>query len=357
MSSDNTHGSTTSHDEASTAALSPKDKIKKVVEEVKIGEHHRDFTLFQYPLFELPVIIYDAENGFDFYSGVHAMNDQMGDYHWDHHSHKIVKAKEGVPIEKHHESDPHADTHAEKSDHHEYETPTLDLSITNFIAYQLIAAIFVIFLFGKARSAYKKNPKKAPKGLQNLVEVFVLFVRDQVVRPNIPVRKIADSLTPYFITLFFFIYTMNMVGLLPGGHTPTSSLSITAALALTAFFVIVGYQIKQEGFVGFVKHLTAGAPIGVNLLMIVIEGAGLIIKPAVLAIRLFANMSAGHIVLFSFIALIFADGLSGTPFTLMALFVYILELLVAFIQAYIFTMLTAIFLGIGLHDENEQHAH
>lgn len=289
---------------------------------------HREFTLFNYPLFELPVILYD-EGNFKFYSGVHAM-EEAGEYVYTHH-------------------------HIVKADNHDAH-PTLDLSLTNFMAFQILAAIIVIFLFSRAKSAYKRNPKSAPKGLQNVVEMFVTFIRDDIARANIPVKKLADSLTPYLITLFFFIYTMNMIGLVPGGHTPTGSISITAGLALTAFFVINFYQIKQEGIIGYIKHLGAGAPIGVNLLMFVIEFAGQFIKPAVLAIRLFANMSAGHIVLFSFIGLIIMNGAGGTPFSLMALFVYLLELLVAFIQAYIFTLLTAIFLGLGLHGDHE-HAH
>ena len=299
--------------------------VQKIVAD--LGDH-REFTAFNYPLFELPVILYD-EGNFKFYSGIHSM-EEAGEYTYHHH--KIVKAKD-------HEA-----------------KPTLDLSITNFLAFQIIAAIILVFLFSKAKAAYKKNPKSAPKGIQNVVEMFVMFIRDDIARSNIPVRKLADSLTPYLITLFFFIYTMNMIGLVPGGHTPTGSISITAGLALTSFFVINFFQIKQEGIWGYIKHLGAGAPIGVNLLMFVIEFAGQFIKPAVLAIRLFANMSAGHIVLFSFIGLIIQNGLGGTPFSLMALFVYLLELLVAFIQAYIFTLLTAIFLGLGLHGDHE-HAH
>jgi F-type H+-transporting ATPase subunit a len=328
----NGHENLNNHSDGHSDSHSGESHKEQTVMDQVMGEltDHREFTVFNHRLFELPVILYD-EDGLKTYSGIHVM-EADGEYVYSHH--KIVKA----------------------SDHHT--PPTLDLSITNFVAFQFLAAMIVIFLFAKARSAYKKNPDGAPSGLQNLVEIFILFIRDEVVRPNIPVRKIADSLTPYFITIFFFIYVMNMVGLLPGGHTPTSSLSITAGLALTAFVVIIAYQIKQEGFGGFFKHLMAGAPFPVSLLMIVIEAAGLIIKPAVLAIRLFANMSAGHTVLFSFIGLILLNGATGTPFSLMALFVYLLELLVAFLQAYIFTMLTAIFLGLGLHDENDHsHAH
>lgn len=357
MSSDKTHEkkSETEMHNSTSEEMSSTDVVKEIVSE--LGDH-REFTVFQTKLFELPVIIYDQENGFDFYSGIHQM-EESGKYLYHHH--KIVKAESGDPaIESHKEGDLSVteELHQEQdSTPHQYDTPTLDLSITNFVAFQMIAAIIVIFLFTKAKAGYKKRPGKAPKGIQNLVETFVLFVRDDIVRPNIPVRKIANSLTPYFITLFFFVYMMNMVGLLPGGHTPTSSISITAGLALTAFFVINIFQIKQEGLGGYLKHLTAGSPWFIWIIMIPIEVAGIIIKPAVLAIRLFANMSAGHIVLFSFIGLIVAGGLSGTPYSIMALFVYILEFLVAFIQAYIFTMLTAIFLGLGLHDENEQHAH
>ncbi len=319
-------GEHTGHDVLAHTEHKEENVLQKVLG--SLGDH-RDFTLFNKELFELPVILIDG-GSLKTYSGVTAMQ-QSGEYIYEHHH--IVNAK----------------TH---------EPPTLDLSITNLAAFQFIAAFLMILVFAKTRASFKKNKLKAPKGLAHIVEVFILMIRDNIVRPNIPSRIWADKLTPYFIVTFFFIYFLNMVGLLPGGHTPTSSISITLGLAIIAFVVINVSQIRKEGIKAYLSHLTAGSPWYLWPILIPIEVAGLFIKPGVLAIRLFANLTAGHMVLFTFLGLIllFESFFASIPFIGFSLFVYLLELLVSFLQAFIFTMLTAIFVGLGMHSD-EQHAH
>jgi F-type H+-transporting ATPase subunit a len=324
------HDEAVSHQETEHENAGHESAEENVLQKVlgSLGDH-RDFTIFNKELFELPVIMID-EGSLKTYSGITSM-EESGDYLYEHHH--IVNAKT-------------------------QKAPTLDLSITNLAAFEFIAAFLMIIVFVKVGLTYKKNKIKAPRGLAHIVEVFVLMVRDNIVRPNIPSRVWADRLTPYFLVTFFFIYFLNMVGLLPGGHTPTGSMSITLGLAIIAFVVINVSQIRKEGIKAYVAHLTAGSPWYLWPILIPIELSGLFIKPGVLAIRLFANMTAGHMVLFTFLGLIllFESFFASVPFLGFSLFVYVLELLVAFLQAFIFTMLTAIFVGLGMHSDG-QHAH
>lgn len=287
---------------------------------------HSEVTWLNQPIAELPVILYD--DGFHIYANHHSMEEE-GLFTTEHHH--IVNAK----------------TH---------EAPALDLSITNLLVFQIIAAISVFFLFMKVKSSYRKNPKKAPSGLQNAFESLILMIRDSIVYPNIPNKKYAEKLTPYFITLFFFIYAMNFVGLLPGGHTPTGSISVTLALAITAFFVINVNQIRSEGIGHYLAHLTAGAPVYLWPILIPIEVASIFIKPFVLAVRLFANMTAGHLIIFAFFGLILLLKMwaVGAGVSLFIVGVFLLEFLVAFLQAFIFTMLTAIFVGLGMSEHGAE---
>jgi len=299
------------------------DPIKELLN--GLGDHH-DLTVFNHVIAPLPIILYD-DGGLHFYSSVHSM-EETGDYTMEHHH--IVK----------------------KSDH---SSPDLNLSITNLVFFEVVAAIFLIFIMSKVAGKYKKNPMKAPSGLQNIVESFVTFVRDDIVRANIPRRETADRLTPYFLSIFFFIYVANMIGMIPGGHTPTGNFSVTLALAITAFFVINYTAIKDEGIGHYLAHLTAGTHWSLWILIIPIEIMGMFIKPGVLAIRLFANMTAGHIIMFALIGVIFLykTVIAGIPITAFVLFIYLIELLVAFLQAFIFTMLTSIFVGLNLsHGES-----
>lgn len=192
--------------------------------------------------------------------------------------------------------------------------------------------------------------------IKTAVEGFVLFVRDEIVLPNLGHE--GHKLVPFFCTLFIFLLLANYIGLVPGTRTITANISITAGMALVSFFLIVGLSIKENGFFGFFKtFIPGGVPAWLVPLLFPLEIISLAIRIFVLAVRLFANMAAGHIVLiglFSFIFILGERSLiagygSAVPVLGMTLFVSILELLVAAIQAYVFTLLTAIFAGLQMH--------
>ena len=189
-----------------------------------------------------------------------------------------------------------------------------------------------------------------------MIEIIVLFLRDEVVVPNMGHKGAAYL--GYFSTLFFFILIMNLIGLVPFGATATGNLAVTAGLALTTFALINFSGIKEQGFFAYFAHMVPkGIPGWLYLPMFVIELLGLFIKTAALCIRLFANMIAGHIVILVFISFIFIFGSFGVgvglgvaPISIgLVLFTLLLELLVAFLQAYVFAMLTAIFTGAAMH--------
>jgi F-type H+-transporting ATPase subunit a len=237
----------------------------------------------------------------------------------------------------------------------DHQRPAWDLSITNFVVFQWLGMLILLLAFISVKNKYRKNPTRAPRGLQNAVEVFVVYIRDNVVRPNVGSDRVTRKLLPYFLSLFFFILVLNVLGLIPGGHSATGAIGVTAGLAITAFFVINITAIREAGVGAWFHHLLGGAPWWLAPIMVPIEVIGLFAKPFALAVRLFANMTAGHIVLVALIGLIF---FFQTPFvaavsTPFSIFIYALETLVVFLQAYIFTMLTAVFVGLGIGD----HAH
>lgn len=210
----------------------------------------------------------------------------------------------------------------------------------------MLCGFFLVLLFGVL---YRKEAG-APRGVTNLLEIFVLFVRDQVVIPNIG-HQDGRRLTPHFCTLFFFILGLNVMGLIPLFSTATANISVTAALASTTLVVMIGGGIVRNGLVGFIKgFMPSGVPWPVLILLFPIEIVGMFIKPFALTIRLFANMLAGHVVLYSLIGLTVTFGLvAAIPAVGMAVGIYFLEILVAFLQAFIFTLLSTMFVGALLH--------
>lgn len=297
---------------------------------------HDAFYVGPYKVSDLPKIYIDE--GFHFYWNAEAVKQsEIFEIHEVHGHKEVIKSSTDEP-------------------------PAIDLSITNFVIFQWMAILLLVVMFFLAGRKYKKGQIKAPRGFQNLMEFMVVFVRDDIVGPNIMSEKASRRLLPYFIGLFFFILFMNLTGLIPGGHTPTGSLSVTMALAITALFVINITAISVSGIGAWFKHLLGGAPWFLFPIMIPIEIAGMFIKPFALTIRLFANMTAGHIILFSLIGILFFfNSIIFSPaISIFSIFMYALELLVAFIQAYLFTILTAIFTGlaIGEHGTHEgEHAH
>jgi F-type H+-transporting ATPase subunit a len=223
----------------------------------------------------------------------------------------------------------------------------LDISITrNVVMMWIASALLLLFFWLAARRA--KDP--VPSGLRGLLEVLIVFLRDEVARKMIGPE--ADRYLGYLLTTFFFILSCNLLGLIPGMSTATSSISVTATLAAIAFVMIQVGGIREHGFVHHFKNLVPhGLPAWLLPVMIPVEILGMFTKPFALCVRLFANMTAGHVVILSLISIIFIlktafmAGVS-VPFVL---FIYLLELGVCFLQAYIFTMLTSLFIGMAVH--------
>ncbi|MGE5411309.1 MAG: F0F1 ATP synthase subunit A [Clostridiales bacterium] len=227
----------------------------------------------------------------------------------------------------------------------------MDLSITRHVVFMWFALILLIVIFSSVAKNYKKS--LVPKGFSNLMELLVVFVRDEIIRPTI--GKGYEKFLPYLLTVFFFILIGNFIGLIPYCATFPSNISVTATLAAISFFVIQAGGIRKNGLFGYFKGLVPhGVPFWLLPVMFVVEILGLLTKPFALAIRLFANMTAGHIVILALLGLIF---ILKTPFVApvsiaFALFIYLLEILVALIQAYIFTMLSSLFIGMAVHQEH-----
>lgn len=223
----------------------------------------------------------------------------------------------------------------------------LDLSITKHVVMMWIAAAILIVMFSLAFRARRM----VPRGLANLLEMLVVFVRDEISIKNMGERT-GRQLAPYMLTLFFFILTCNLLGLVPLGATATGNVNVTAGLAILSFLMIQLMGMREHGFLKHWKNLVPhGLPIFVLPIMIVVEVLGMFVKPFALCIRLFANMTAGHVAILAFLGMIFIfkSALVGIAAVPLAIGITMLELFVAFLQAYIFTMLTSLFIGFSVH--------
>jgi F-type H+-transporting ATPase subunit a len=227
---------------------------------------------------------------------------------------------------------------------------TVDFSITNHVVMLWIASLFLILLFW---FSFRKR-SLVPKGFASVLEMLVLFLRDEIAIANLG-EKDGKKFTPLVATFFFFILTCNLMGLIPLFTTPTGNINVTASLALITLFTGQLFGIIQHGLFGHLKSLVpSGIPFWLLPLMFVIEIMGLLAKHFALIMRLFANMVAGHIVIFAFLSLIiiFKSYLVAPVSIGFAVFVNCLEILVAFIQAYVFTILSTLFIGMALHPEH-----
>lgn len=230
----------------------------------------------------------------------------------------------------------------------------VDISITKHVVMMWLAFGILFVLF---RVALRRSQEPVPRGLRNALEVLVLFIRDEVARRALPTH--AEAYTGFLLSTFFFILSCNLLGLVPFMATATGNISVTAGLALVSFIVIQVAGIREFGLVKHIMHLAPpGVPGWLTPLIFLIEVLSQFIRPFALCIRLFANMMAGHVVILSFISLIFiltslfspVAGWGVAPISVgFTLFVYFLELLVAFLQAFIFTILTAQFIGMSVH--------
>ena len=261
-----------------------------------------------------------------------------------------------------HDGHDHADHEGDHDhaghDHADHGPHVYDLSITKSIAGMLLMLGLMLVLFGRMAASYKGGKGQAPTGMTNALEPLVLFLRDEIAVPNIGKEK-ANKFLPFLLTVFFFIFFANLLGLVPfiGGFNVTGTLGITMVLAAMVFAITTFSGNKH-----YWGHLLwpPGVPMFVMPIIIPIEIVGMFLKPIVLMIRLTANISAGHIIILSFVSLILIFGKGGEAIaagygigifsTAFMIFMYCLELLVAFLQAFVFTLLAAIYFGEATHE-------
>ena len=247
-----------------------------------------------------------------------------------------------------------------KIDHHkiveENDKKIINVSVTKNVASMILSVLILFFILRKVSAGYK-NKKQAPKGIQAFLEPLLLFVRDDIITSSLgPNYK---RYTVFLLTIFFFILTNNLLGLTPGAANVTGNISVTLVLSLFTFIIITISANK-----GYWKHLIKppGTPLPLLPIMIPIEIFGVFTKPFALMIRLFANITAGHIIIFSLISLIFVASNNGENVVAgwavaplserFVLFIFLIEILVAFLQAYIFTLLSAVFIGLAVKEED-----
>ncbi len=328
------------------AAVTEKDKIKKENKDF-ITHHLLDAHSFDIMVtkegkhigFPLPVIFYDSANG------LHTMMSSAF-----HHGEEVVESKGGyykLFHEKIYKTDASGTINLDEHQHATNEK-VLDFSITKTVLMVVVTALLMIFIFGGIAKSYKNS--LVPTGAGKILEPLILFIRDDIAKPNIGAKY--QKYMSYLLTIFFFILFLNVFGLLPFGINVTGNIAITAALAIFTFLITQFTANKN-----YWQHIfwMPGLPLPMKIVMMPIEIIGMFIKPFALLIRLFANMTAGHIVIMSLIAMIyvFKNVIAGVAFPFLTFVLYLLEILVAFLQAYIFTMLSAVYFGMA----NEEHHH
>lgn len=292
----------------------------------------------------LPVILYTPDRGVEFFSSSKFHNDEHKHDRYFLHHEQIYIANEAGELE-----------YAEGG-HDPINAKPLDFSITKTVAGMLLAVFLMFFIFLSVAKAYKKREGQAPKGLQSFMEPLIIFIRDEVAKPSIGHHY--ERFLPFLLSVFFFIWISNMLGLIPfiGGFNITGNISITIVLAVFTFVVTTVSANKN-----YWMHIVAtpGVPVWLLPLMIPIEIMGMFIKPIVLCLRLFANITAGHIIILSFMSLIFIfsslyGSVAGYGVSVLSLafgiFMNLMELLVAFLQAYVFTLLSALYFGAAVEE-------
>ncbi len=302
------------------------------------GEGENSFSL------PLPVILWTDKGIVAFMSGV---------FHHDNEGKEVVNYN-GSNFIRHHEKIyelNQGDQSAFFDDNHHIVNGVmpLDFSITKNVASMFISVFLMLFIFLGITKRYKKGPA-APKGFQSLIEPIIIFIRDDIAIPNVGIKH-AYRFMPYLLTVFFFIWINNLLGLFPGGANFTGNISVTLVLAfITMLLTNINGNKHYWGHIFWMP----GVPFVIKPLLALIEIAGVFIKPVALMIRLFANITAGHIIILSLLSLIFIfKSLALAPVSVgIVLFMNCLELLVAVLQAYIFTLLSALFIGMAVSEEH-----
>ena len=330
--------------EGTPEEVSLKTKIKESINHHLLDSH--DFIFFsdtetgKHYGFSLPVILID--DGVQLFSSSkfhhgETVAENNGNYYKLYHN-KIYKtdAEGTITLDDH---------------HHPTQVKPLDFSITKSVLMIIITGILMFLAFAGMAKSFKKGP--IVTGAGRFLEPIILYIRDEIAIPNIGINKYKKYM-PYLLTVFFFVWFLNLFGLTPLGVNVTGNIAITFALALITFIIT-----QFSGNKNYWKHIfwMPGVPVPMKIILAPIELLGVIIKPFALMIRLYANIMAGHIVLMSLIGLIFVfHNWIGSSLTFVLAFaISMIELLVALLQAYIFTMLSALYFGFAVEEHDEAH--
>ncbi len=291
-----------------------------------VDDHIWHFADGHYGTLYLPIIVYSEERGLDVFSS--------SNFYDEEHN---LKPYNGYVLD-------HGHISIEGS-----EASVLDVSITKNVAMLFINAALLLLVFISVARAYTKNEGRAPSGIQSFFEPVILFIKDEVIKPNI--GRGYEKYTPYLLTLFFFILFGNILGLLPGAANLTGNIAVTFVLAIFTFLIT-----NFSGNKHYWNHIfnTPGVPLPLKIIIVPVEIIGIFTKPISLMIRLFVAITAGHIVILSLIGLvfIFRSYFVGLGSTAIVLFINLIEILVAAIQAYVFTMFSALYIGLATEDHH-----
>jgi F-type H+-transporting ATPase subunit a len=328
-----------SSDVVSNSNEKSKEEIKKEIKET-IKHHLQDsysFDITHGVSFPLPVILFDEGLHVFLSSKFHhgeSVAESNGNFYKLYHN-KIYKTDASGTI-------------MHDNDHHVSNAKPFDFSITKNVFILILMSAFLFFLFSRMAKKYKSSLN--PGGSAKFLEPIVVFIRDEIAIPNIGEKHYKKYLN-YLLTIFFFIWFLNLAGMSPLGISVTNNIAITSALAICTFLITT-----FTGNKNYWAHIfwMPGVPVPMRLLLAPIELLGIFIKPFALMIRLYANMTAGHVVMMSIIGLIFVfkNYFATGAFIGLSLFLSILELLVAALQAYIFTMLSSLYFGAAKEEHH-----
>ena len=284
-----------------------------------LDSHSWQFWDGAYGTFYLPVILYSTDRGLELFSSKHLEDPSLLTMGYRYaHGHL-------VPVDANRQ--------------------VYDFSITKNVAFLWLEALLLLSILLVVAHRYRQNPRRAPRGLQSAIEPIVVFVRDEIVRPCVGPRY--GKYLPYMLTLFFFILLGNLMGLLPGAANLTGNIAVTATLAL-ATFLLTNLSANRN----YWQHIfnMPGIPIFIKPLMVVVECIGIFTKPLSLMIRLFVAITAGHIVILCLLSLtfIFHSYSVGFISSTVVVFITLIEILVAIIQAYVFTMFSSLYIGMAI---------
>lgn len=311
----------------------------------------------------LPVILYSPQRGLDVF-----MSSKFEHGHKSYKGYRVLDKhylddleKEGVDIKKEGLSAGKV-IPVDANDNWDRSIKFYDVSLTRNVVQMILALALLVWVMISIGKRYQKGEgvKTAPKGMQNLLEPVITFVRDEVAKPNLGAKW--EKYLPYLLTLFFFILINNIIGLIPGTANVTGNIAFTFVLGIISFIVILASSKKH--YWGHIFN-PPGMPLWVKFILVPVEFVSVFVKPMALIIRLFANMVAGHIIIICLISLIFifsamnkGVGIASAPLAVaFTIFIYFIEILVAFLQAYIFAMLTAVFIGQAFEGEHHEEAH